>query len=91
LIDDLKQTHAAAPFDYLENFGRRKELMPIHQFRITQSVRFRYYERLRSAAPGEYEILGYQPHEDGEPRYRIKSALEQHERIARESELSLIV
>jgi hypothetical protein len=65
--------------------------MSPHQFRIRQSVRFRYYEKMRSAAPGEYEILGYQPNEDGEPRYRIKSALEQHERIARESELSLIV
>jgi len=46
---------------------------------------------MRSAAPGEYEIVGYQPNEDGEPRYRIKSALEQHERIARESELTVIV
>lgn len=45
---------------------------------------------MRSAAPGQYEIVGYQPDEDGEPRYRIKSELEQHERIARESELSQI-
>ena len=65
--------------------------MSPYQFRINQSVRFRHYERMRSAARGQYEIVGYQPNEDGEPRYRIKSALEQHERIARESELSLIV
>jgi len=46
---------------------------------------------MRSAAPGQFEIVGLQPNEDGEPRYRIKSALEQHEGIARERELSLIV
>lgn len=62
--------------------------MSPYQFKIHQSVQFRYHERLRSAAPGEYEVVGYQPNEDGEPRYRIKSTLERHERIARESELS---
>jgi hypothetical protein len=46
---------------------------------------------MRSAAPGQYKIVGFQPNEGGEePRYRIKSDLEQHERIARESELSQI-
>jgi hypothetical protein len=45
---------------------------------------------MRSAAPGDYKIVGYQPDDDGEPRYRIKSGIEQHERIARESELSQI-
>lgn len=64
--------------------------MLAYQYRISQFVRFRYHERMRSAAPGDYKILGYQPNEDGEPRYRIKSELEQHERIARESELSRV-
>lgn len=65
--------------------------MSPYQFRISQSVRFRYHERMRSAAPGQYKIVGFQPNEGGEePRYRIKSDLEQHERIARESELSQI-
>jgi len=64
--------------------------MSPHQYKISQSVRFRYHERMRSAAPGDYKIVGYQPDEDGEPRYRIKSEIEQHERIARESELSRI-
>ena len=67
---------------------RRKEVMPPYQYRISQRVRFRYQERMRSSAPGDYKILGYQPNEDDEPRYRIKSDLERHERIARESELS---
>jgi hypothetical protein len=58
------------------------------QYRINQCVRFRYHERTRASAPGNYKILGYRPIEDVEPRYRIKSELEQHERIARECELS---
>jgi hypothetical protein len=70
-----------------EGTGTR-DAMSRYEFRIGQSVQFRFYERMRSAASGQYKIVGYQPDEDGEPRYRIKSELEQHERIARESELS---
>lgn len=62
--------------------------MSQYEFTIGQSIRFRYHERMRSSAPGQYKIVGYQPDEDGEPRYRIKSDLENHERIARETELS---
>jgi len=69
---------------------RRKEVMHPYQFRISQCVRFRSHERIRSAAAGKYEIVGYQPSEDGERRYRIKSALEQHERTASEGELSQV-
>jgi hypothetical protein len=65
--------------------------MEPYRYRISQRVRFRRYEWKRSSAPGDYKILGYQPNEDGEPRYRIKSELEQYERIARESELSQVV
>lgn len=64
--------------------------MSRYQFKIRQSVQFRYHEWSRSAAPGQYEVVAYQPNEDGEPRYRIKSTLERHERIARESELSQV-
>jgi hypothetical protein len=69
---------------------RRKEVMSPYQFKISQAVRFRYHERMRSAAPGHYKIVGYQPNDGEEPRYRIKSDLEQYERIARESELSQV-
>jgi hypothetical protein len=64
--------------------------MAPYQFKIRQSVQFKHHERTRPAARGLYEVVGYQPTEDGEPRYRIKSTLEQHERIALESELSHI-
>lgn len=61
--------------------------MQQRRFRIGQSIEFKYSLRTRSAAPGQYRIAGYHPSEDDELRYRIKSDLEQHERIAREDEL----
>jgi len=64
--------------------------MSQYKFNIGQPIKFRFSGRTRSAASGSYEIVGYQPDEDGERRYRIKSDLEKHERIAREIELSEI-
>ena len=42
------------------------------------------------AARGAYEILKQLPERDGELRYRIRSAVEEHERIALESELGTL-
>ena len=39
---------------------------------------------LRRAAEGEYEILGCLPERGGERCYRIKSRLEEHERVVTE-------
>ncbi len=61
--------------------------MPGHKYQVGQMIAFRSYVRDRSVAPGKYEIIDYRPDQDGEPSYRIKSELERHERIARESEL----
>jgi hypothetical protein len=60
-----------------------------HKFSIGQAVDL-MPKVLRPAAPGPYEILYLVPAPDGDPddpRYRIKSAAEEHERIAPESEL----
>ncbi len=38
----------------------------------------------------QLQVIGLRPDHDGEPSYRIKSDLERHERIARESELAWI-
>ena len=61
-----------------------------HKFEIGQTINFRSDRGARAAAPGRYEIVGMRPNEGGEPSYRIKSELERHERIARESELTWI-
>ena len=39
----------------------------------------------RSAAPGDYQIVGEMPVRDGDHIYRIKSPLEEHERVVSES------
>ena len=64
--------------------------MTDHKFPIGQTINFRSQQRGGSAAAGQYQIKGYRPDVDGEPAYRIKSELERHDRIARESELTWI-
>ena len=39
----------------------------------------------RSAAPGDYKIVGHMPVREGDRMYRIKSPLEEHERVVGES------
>ena len=39
----------------------------------------------RSAAPGDYKIVDEMPVRDGDRMYRIKSPLEEHERVVSES------
>jgi hypothetical protein len=58
-----------------------------HKYGIGETIGFRSSVRGRSAAPGEYRVVAHRPPEEGELSYRIKSDLERHERIARESEL----
>jgi hypothetical protein len=60
------------------------------KFEIGETIKFRSLSRALSASPGQYRVVGYRPSEDGEHTYRIKSDLERHERIARESEMKEI-
>jgi len=62
-----------------------------HKFHIGQLVEFRPKKGAPiSAARGAYEVLKQLPERDGELQYRIKSAVEEHERIALESELGAL-
>ena len=62
-----------------------------HKFHVGQLVEFRPNKRSAiSSARGAYEILKQLPERDGELQYRIKSAAEEHERIALESELGTL-
>jgi hypothetical protein len=59
-----------------------------HKFHIGQLVELRPKKGSAiSAARGAYEILKQLPERDGELQYRIKSAVEEHERVDLESEL----
>jgi hypothetical protein len=58
-----------------------------HPFRAGQRVQLSRNVRSRNAV-GSYEILRQLPTgDDGERQYRLKSADESHERVAKESEL----
>jgi hypothetical protein len=62
-----------------------------HRYNVGQNVDL-LHNVLRPAAPGPYEICRRVPasdHNPDEPRYRIKSIAEKHERLAPESELTL--
>ena len=61
--------------------------MGSHKYKIGETITYAGPLRGRGAAPGEYEIIDHRPQQDGEPVYLIKSVLEKHQRIARESDL----
>jgi hypothetical protein len=43
---------------------------------------------LRYAAPGGYKVIATMPDRDGDHMYRIKSPLEEHERVVKEGLLA---
>jgi hypothetical protein len=66
-----------------------ERLMAAHKFRVGQTVQFRTKPFYVSAALGAFEVIRQLPERDGEYEYRIKNVAEPHERVARESELSI--
>ena len=64
--------------------------MPRHKFKVGQSVRFTPGKLTPPAGGQAYTIVRALPAEEGEYRYRIKSAYESYERTARESEPSAL-
>jgi hypothetical protein len=55
------------------------------QFRVGEVVTCIPHLICRSAAPGDYAIVGEMPLRDGDRMYRIKSPLEEYERVVSES------
>jgi hypothetical protein len=60
--------------------------MPSHKFHVGESVIVRPAIS-RNVPGGVYEVTKQLPHNGREFEYRIKSANEEHERVAQESEL----
>jgi hypothetical protein len=56
-----------------------------HKFRIGQTV---HYSAGRGGASGVYKVTQIMPSEGDDRQYRIKSADEPHERVAKESQLA---
>jgi hypothetical protein len=63
--------------------------MTDYAFKVGQMVHYRT-QLYSGAARGLYQITQLMPAEDGEFKYRIKSPHEDHERVAKESELSSV-
>jgi hypothetical protein len=63
--------------------------MAAHRFHLGQAVHFRTKPFYVSASLGVFEVTKLLPERDGEFEYRIKNIAEPHERVARESELSV--
>jgi hypothetical protein len=59
--------------------------MPSHKFHVGEMVNFR--PTSRNVPGGAYEVVKQLPHNGREFEYRIKSANEEHQRVAGESEL----
>ena len=58
-----------------------------HKFRIGQSVNYTSGLFGAGSASGVYKITRLLPPEDNDFQYKIKSAAEPHERVAKESQL----
>ncbi len=64
--------------------------MPIHKFHLGQPVEFNPPRGIY-APRGPYVVTAKLPERDGVFEYRIRSAVESHERLARENELSVVI
>ena len=62
---------------------------PVHErkFKVGQTVRFTSARYNRGGTIGNYEVTHLLPPEGDDYQYRIKSANEPHERVAKESQL----
>jgi hypothetical protein len=69
-------------------YGNQKErFVPDHKFKVGQAVHYTGGP-FGSANPNNiYKVTQLLPPEGGDFQYRIKSAAEQHERVAKESQL----
>ena len=57
----------------------------MHQFKVGEVVTCVPDRFLRHAAAGDYKIIASMPDRDGDHFYKIKSPLEEHERVVKES------
>jgi hypothetical protein len=69
------------------HFDLMEAVLALHRFRIGESVHFTSGMIGRGGASGVYEVVRLLPTEGDEQQYRIKSATEPHERVAKQSQL----
>jgi hypothetical protein len=59
-----------------------------YKFKVGETVSFTSPFHGRFSSSGSYTIVAHRPREAGEASYLIKRDLDEHQRIARESELN---
>jgi hypothetical protein len=64
--------------------------MSSHKFKISQSVSYTSRPFSAGSVSGVYEITQLLPPEGDDFQYKIKSAAEPHERVAKESQLDRV-
>jgi hypothetical protein len=78
----------------IEN-GNAEGHLSDHRFKVGQSVKYSYgigaLRRQPSGSGGIYKITQLLPPEGDERLYRVKSADEPHERVAKEAELERVI
>lgn len=62
--------------------------MKIYKFAVGQTVRFSPGAQSPATLRGSYKIVRLLPAEANDHQYRIKSTLDGHERVVKESQLS---
>ncbi len=62
--------------------------MKNHKFAVGQTVRFSPGAQLAATLRGSYKIVRLLPAEANDHQYRVKSVLDGHERVVKESQLS---
>lgn len=70
------------------SIARGPSPMKTHKFAVGQTVRFSPGVQSPVAARGSYTIVRLLPAEANDHQYRIKSTLDGHERVVKESQLS---
>lgn len=68
--------------------ARGPSVIKTHKFTVGQTVRFSPGVQSPATARGRYTIVRLLPAEANDHQYRIKSTLDGHERVVKESQLS---
>jgi hypothetical protein len=82
-------TARATDSQFAATTKERQVELDLHKYKIGQSVRYNSNVARRFGSNASFKIVKLLPREDGHQQYRIKSASESHERVAKESDLNL--
>jgi hypothetical protein len=86
-----KARHSSAPLGRrIRSITKREDVVTSHKFKIGQSVNYTSGLFGAGSASGVYQITQLLPPEGDDFQYKIKSAAEPHERVAKESQLDQI-